>query len=87
MTRPGPQRSVVIHGHFYQPPREDPWLDQVEREPNAAPYHDWNERIDQECYRAVLAARSLPGRGEVALDGGFSSSADSARGEDNHPRR
>ncbi|MBL8989310.1 MAG: hypothetical protein JNJ80_23750, partial [Gemmatimonadetes bacterium] len=45
------RRSVVIHGHFYQPPREDPWLDLVEREPTAAPFHDWNERIDHECYR------------------------------------
>ncbi len=53
------RRSVVIHGHFYQPPREDPWLDLVEREPNAAPFHDWNERIDHECYRAVLAARVI----------------------------
>jgi hypothetical protein len=53
-------RSVVIHGHFYQPPREHPWLDEVEAEPSAAPNHDWNERIEQECYRAVAAAR-LPG--------------------------
>ncbi|MEO8139775.1 MAG: DUF3536 domain-containing protein [Gemmatimonadota bacterium] len=55
-------RSFVIHGHFYQPPREDPWLDEVEAEPSAAPAHDWNERIEQECYRAVAAAR-LPGHG------------------------
>jgi len=55
-------RSVVIHGHFYQPPREDPWLDEVPREPSAAPYHDWNQRIDQECYRPVTAAR-IPGPG------------------------
>jgi alpha-amylase/alpha-mannosidase (GH57 family) len=48
---------VVIHGHFYQPPREDPWLETVEREPSAAPAHDWNRRIEQECYRAVVAAR------------------------------
>jgi len=59
MTLP---RSIVIHGHFYQPPREDPWLDEVEAEPSAAPAHDWNERIEQECYRAVAAAR-LPGPG------------------------
>jgi len=51
---------VVIHGHFYQPPREDPWIEQVETEPSAAPFHDWNERIEQECYRAVAAAR-IPG--------------------------
>jgi hypothetical protein len=57
MTTP---RSIVIHGHFYQPPREDPWLDEVETEPSAAPFHDWNERIEQECYRAVGAAR-IPG--------------------------
>ena len=57
-----PSRSIVIHGHFYQPPREDPWLDLVEAEPSAAPFHDWNERIEQECYRAVAAAR-VPGIG------------------------
>lgn len=57
MSRSGQSRSVVIHAHFYQPPREDPWLELVEREPNAAPAHDWNERIDLECYRPVLAAR------------------------------
>jgi Domain of unknown function (DUF3536)/Glycosyl hydrolase family 57 len=55
-------RSIVIHGHFYQPPREDPWLDEVEAEPSAAPFHDWNQRIEQECYRAVAAAR-VPGPG------------------------
>ncbi|MFN8650764.1 MAG: DUF3536 domain-containing protein [Gemmatimonadales bacterium] len=52
-----PNRSVVIHGHFYQPPRENPWLDEVEAEHSARPAHDWNERIEQECYRAVAAAR------------------------------
>jgi len=53
-------RSVVIHGHYYQPPRADPWLDEVPLEPSAAPFHDWNERIGRECYRAVVAAR-VPG--------------------------
>ncbi len=51
------RRSIVVHAHFYQPPREDPWLELVEREENAAPFHDWNERIERECYRTVLAAR------------------------------
>lgn len=51
------RRHIVIHAHFYQPPREDPAFDEIEAEPSAAPYHDWNERIERECYRAVVAAR------------------------------
>ena len=58
--------AVVIHGHFYQPPREDPWLDDVETEPSAAPFHDWNERIERECYRAVVAARRYAPDGRIA---------------------
>lgn len=59
-------RSLIIHGHFYQPPREEPWLEEIETEASAAPCHDWNERIDQECYRAVVAAR-IPGvEGRIA---------------------
>jgi alpha-amylase/alpha-mannosidase (GH57 family) len=59
-------RSVVVHGHFYQPPREDPWTGQVPVEPSAAPFHDWNRRIHDECYRAVAAARVLDGDGRIA---------------------
>ncbi len=43
-------KYVCIHGHFYQPPRENPWLETVEMEVGAAPYHDWNQRITAECY-------------------------------------
>ena len=57
--------SVVIHGHFYQPPREDPFLDEVETEPSAAPFHDWNQRIERECYRAVVAARVTSSDGRI----------------------
>ncbi|GAB1544064.1 DUF3536 domain-containing protein [Scytonema sp. NUACC21] len=56
---------VTVHGHFYQPPRENPYLDAIERQPGAAPFHDWNERIHAECYRPNAFARVLNDRGEV----------------------
>lgn len=56
---------VTVHGHFYQPPRENPYLDAIERQPSASPYHDWNERILHECYRPNAFARILNDRGEV----------------------
>ena len=52
-------RYVCIHGHFYQPPRENPWLEAVELQDSAAPFHDWNERINFECYAPNAAARIL----------------------------
>ena len=48
---------VVLHAHFYQPPRDNPWTEAVERETSAAPFHDWNERIETECYGANAHAR------------------------------
>jgi uncharacterized protein DUF3536/glycosyl hydrolase family 57 len=42
---------LAIHAHFYQPLRIDPWTGQVPAEPSAAPFHDWNQRVDAECYR------------------------------------
>ena len=54
---PSSKRFICIHGHFYQPPRENPWLETVETQDSAAPYHDWNERICAECYATNGAAR------------------------------
>jgi hypothetical protein len=59
------QRWVCIHGHFYQPPRENPWLDEIEPQPSAAPFPDWNARITAECYRPNAAARIVDGRGAI----------------------
>jgi alpha-amylase/alpha-mannosidase (GH57 family) len=56
---------VTIHGHFYQPPRESPWLDVIEKEESASPYHDWNERIACECYRPNAHARIVDGQGKI----------------------
>ncbi len=53
------ERYLCIHCHFYQPPRENPWLEAVEVQDSAYPYHDWNERITAECYAPNSAARIL----------------------------
>jgi alpha-amylase/alpha-mannosidase (GH57 family) len=58
-------KYICIHGHFYQPPRENPWLDTVEVQDSAAPYHDWNERITRECYAPNTRARLLDGQGKI----------------------
>lgn len=60
------QRYICIHGHFYQPPRENPWLEVIETQDSAAPYHDWNERITAECYATNGAARILDDAGRIA---------------------
>ncbi|MFH1995829.1 MAG: glycoside hydrolase, partial [Candidatus Omnitrophota bacterium] len=52
-------RFICIHGHFYQPPRENPWLEEVELQDSAYPYHDWNSRITAECYAPNTASRIL----------------------------
>jgi alpha-amylase/alpha-mannosidase (GH57 family) len=59
------ERSICIHAHFYQPPRENPWLEAVERQDSAYPFHDWNERITSECYAPNGAARILDGNGRI----------------------
>lgn len=56
---------VCVHGHFYQPPRENPWLDMVEVQESAFPYHDWNERVTDECYAPNVGARVLDGQDRV----------------------
>ncbi len=56
---------VCIHGHFYQPPRENPWLEAIELQDSAHPYHDWNERITAECYATNTAARILDDAGRI----------------------
>ncbi len=52
-------RYICIHGHFYQPPRENPWLEEIEIEESAFPFHDWNERVTNECYAPMAASRIL----------------------------
>jgi alpha-amylase/alpha-mannosidase (GH57 family) len=59
-------RYVCIHGHYYQPPRENPWLEEVETQASAYPYHDWNERITAECYGPNGAARILGPDGKIS---------------------
>jgi len=59
------KRFICIHGHFYQPPRENPWLEVVETQDSAAPYHDWNERVCAECYATNGAARIVNARNQI----------------------
>jgi alpha-amylase/alpha-mannosidase (GH57 family) len=59
------ERYICIHGHFYQPPRENPWLEAVEMQDSAYPYHDWNERITAECYGPNGASRILDAGGRI----------------------
>jgi alpha-amylase/alpha-mannosidase (GH57 family) len=58
-------RFICIHGHFYQPPRENPWLETVETQDSAAPYHDWNERVCAECYATNGAARTVNNKNQI----------------------
>jgi alpha-amylase/alpha-mannosidase (GH57 family) len=67
-ARPQPSsanRYVCIHGHFYQPPRENPWLETVEVQDSAAPWHDWNDRITAECYAPNGASRVTNRKNEI----------------------
>ncbi len=57
--------DLCIHGHFYQPPRENPWLEAIELQDSAHPYHDWNERMTAECYAPNAVSRILDGNGDI----------------------
>ncbi|HYK51615.1 MAG TPA: DUF3536 domain-containing protein, partial [Terriglobales bacterium] len=59
------ERYICIHAHFYQPPRENAWLEAVELQDSAYPYHDWNERVTAECYAPNSASRILDGDGRI----------------------
>jgi alpha-amylase/alpha-mannosidase (GH57 family) len=61
----GTPRFVCVHGHFYQPPRENPWLETIEVQDSAAPYHDWNDRITAECYAPNGASRITNKQDEI----------------------
>ncbi len=56
---------ICIHGHFYQPPRENPWLERIEVQDSAYPYHDWNARVHAECYAPNAVSRILDGNGRI----------------------
>jgi alpha-amylase/alpha-mannosidase (GH57 family) len=58
-------RYVCIHGHFYQPPRENPSLEAIELQDSAYPYHDWNERVTAECYAPNAVSRVLDAENRI----------------------
>jgi len=60
------EKYICIHGHFYQPPRENAWLESLEMQDSAFPYHDWNERVTAECYAPNTASRILDKEGYIA---------------------
>ena len=73
MSTSPPSIALCVHGHFYQPPRENPWTDEVPREPSAAPHHDWNARI-----RRAIIDKNV--RIPEGIELGFDHEADRRRG-------
>ncbi|MGC8659510.1 MAG: DUF3536 domain-containing protein [Desulfomonilaceae bacterium] len=59
------KRHICVHGHFYQPPRENPWLEAIELQDSAYPYHDWNEKITAQCYSHNANSRLLNGDARI----------------------
>ena len=62
---PNQKKYICIHGHFYQPSRENPWLEDIELQDSAYPFHDWNERISEECYKGNSNSRILDRQGNI----------------------
>ena len=56
---------LTIHGHFYQPPRENPWLEAIELQDSASPFHDWNERVNRECYNPNSFSKVVDSRNRI----------------------
>ena len=67
MNAPQQQGLVVIHGHFYQPPRENPWTGEVDAEPSAAPDHDWNVRVARETYEPLVSVAIEDGGKQITV--------------------
>lgn len=65
MKQQNAQKYICIHGHFYQPPRENAWLEEIEIQESAEPFHDWNARITEECYRPNSVSRILNESGKI----------------------
>ena len=59
------EKFLTIHGHFYQPPRENPWLEAIELQDSALPFHDWNERITKECYNPNSVSKIVDNRNRI----------------------
>ncbi|MFI3300783.1 MAG: DUF3536 domain-containing protein [Candidatus Gastranaerophilales bacterium] len=65
MSNKKQEKYLTIHGHFYQPPRENPWLEAIELQDSAEPFHDWNERINQECYNPNSVSKIVDNRNRI----------------------
>ena len=65
MSEKNKEVFLTIHGHFYQPPRENPWLEAIELQDSASPFHDWNERINKECYNPNSVSKIVDSRNRI----------------------
>ena len=58
-------KYLTIHGHFYQPPRENPWIEEIELQDSAAPKHDWNDKICWQCYEPNSVSRIVDNQNRI----------------------